>query len=360
MTARGTCLIEAGSSARAPWIEALACFADNWTSRRIFEIAFAARFADLPHGATPARSNPGVIMGAKEGLQSEPRPRAPDFAACIFRIVNDRDQSAFELLFRHFAPRIKSYCLKLGADTSAAEEITQEAMVSIWRNAGQFDPSKAAPSTWIFTIARNLVIDRYRKSRRPQFDFSDPAFVPDDPPPPDRLIEQTQLQENVRQIMDRINNLVDVCLLKRLDALIERQNLIIEDRGDPDPVDVVVGMEWMTLDMIRRGAEVDGPTVKEHNGDVDTLIACRNHPLSQAVKIGLIKRLQIELWLVVLRGSWSGSRPWLRGHAEVITAPGGLGLKLLPAPEADEVVTVLLEEVKIGIEVERFRGLSTV
>jgi RNA polymerase sigma-70 factor (ECF subfamily) len=206
MTVRGTCLIEAGSPARATWIEALACFADNWTSRRIFDIAFAARFADLPQGAMQARRNPGDVMVAKEGPRGELRSKASEFAACISRIADHQDQPAFELLFRYFAPRIKSYCLRLGADASAAEEITQEAMVSIWRNAGQFDPSKAAPSTWIFTIARNLVIDRFRKSRRPQFDYGDPAFVPDEPLPPDRLIEQTQLQQNVRQIMDALSS----------------------------------------------------------------------------------------------------------------------------------------------------------
>ena len=96
MTVRGTCLIAAGSPARATWIEALANFADNWTSRRIFDIAFAARFADLPQGATQARRNPGDVMVAKEGPQSEPRPKASEFVACIFRIANDRDQSAFE------------------------------------------------------------------------------------------------------------------------------------------------------------------------------------------------------------------------------------------------------------------------
>jgi RNA polymerase sigma-70 factor (ECF subfamily) len=145
-------------------------------------------------------------MVAKKGLQGEPPPKSSEFAACISRIANDRDQPAFEFLFRYFAPRIKSYCLKLGADASAAEEITQEAMVSIWRNAGQFDPSKAAPSTWVFTIARNLVIDRFRKNRRPQFDFNDPALVPDDQPPPDRLVEQAELQENVRQIIDSLSS----------------------------------------------------------------------------------------------------------------------------------------------------------
>lgn len=220
MTARNTCLIGVGSQWRANWIEAFCSFKDNWIFRRIFDIAFAARFADLPCGATRARSHPGNTMVARESVQGEPRRNSSELAACISRIASERDQSAFELLFRYFAPRIKSYCLKLGADASEAEEITQEAMVSLWRNAEQFDPSKAAPSTWVFTIARNLVIDRFRKSRRPQFDFNDPALVPEDQPPPDRLIEQTELQENVRQIMDTLSsNERDVLLLSFFENL---------------------------------------------------------------------------------------------------------------------------------------------
>jgi RNA polymerase sigma-70 factor (ECF subfamily) len=220
MTVRKTCLVGSGSQSRANWIEAFLGLTDYWTSRWIFDIAIVARFADRPHGSTQARSNHRSIMAAKEGLQSEPRPKASEFVACISRIANDRDQAAFEFLFRFFAPRIKSYCLKLGADDSAAEEITQEAMVSIWRNAGQFDPSRAAPSTWVFTIARNLVIDRFRKSRRPQFDFNDPALVPDDQLPPDRLIEQTELQENIRKIMGALSsNERDVLMLSFFENL---------------------------------------------------------------------------------------------------------------------------------------------
>ena len=205
MTFNDTCLIVDGSQGRANWANRLVNFDDNPLARLIFDIAFAVRFARLPYGATPARSRPEDIMVAKEILQGDPRPNASEFAKSISKIANDRDEAAFEVLFRYFAPRIKSYCLRLGADPSGAEEITQEAMVSIWRNAAQFDPSKASPSTWIFTIARNLTIDRFRKTRRPQFDPNDPALVPDDQPPPDHLVEQTEKQENVRKIMDTLS-----------------------------------------------------------------------------------------------------------------------------------------------------------
>jgi RNA polymerase sigma-70 factor (ECF subfamily) len=144
-------------------------------------------------------------MVAMEQLQSDPRAMANSLADCICRIAVARDEAAFEVLFRHFAPRLKSYFVRLGADLSMAEEITQEALVSVWKNAGQFERSKAAASTWIFTIARNLSIDRFRQARRPAFDPSDPALVPDDEPPPDIQLERAETEQKVRQIMNSLS-----------------------------------------------------------------------------------------------------------------------------------------------------------
>lgn len=205
MTLDGSCSIVDGSQGHANWANRLANLGNNLLARLIFDIAFAVPFAELPYRAKPARSRPEDTMVAKEILQGDPRPRASGFVESISKIANDRDEAAFDVLFRYFAPRIKSYCLRLGADPSGAEEITQEAMVSIWRNAAQFDPAKASPSTWIFTIARNLAIDRFRRTRRPQFDPNDPSLVPDDQPLPDRLVEQTEKQENLRRIMETLS-----------------------------------------------------------------------------------------------------------------------------------------------------------
>jgi len=91
----------------------------------------------------------------------------PDsLAAAIVAIAQRQDREAFALLFKHFAPRVKSYLLRLGAPPEMAEELAQESLLTVWRRAGAYNPAVAAASTWIFTIARNLRIDLARRAAR--------------------------------------------------------------------------------------------------------------------------------------------------------------------------------------------------
>jgi RNA polymerase sigma-70 factor (ECF subfamily) len=68
-------------------------------------------------------------------------------------------------LFNGFAPRLKSFLMRSGLDGAAAEEVTQETMLAVWRKASYFDPQRAGVSTWIFAIARNQRIDHLRRER---------------------------------------------------------------------------------------------------------------------------------------------------------------------------------------------------
>ena len=106
--------------------------------------------------------------------------------------VADRDREAFRAIFDHFAPRLKAYIIGQGSDPQVAEEVVQETMVKIWRKAEQFDPARAAASTWIFTIARNMRIDHLRKLNRPEPDMNDPAFVPAPEPLPSENLSNAQ------------------------------------------------------------------------------------------------------------------------------------------------------------------------
>jgi len=75
------------------------------------------------------------------------------------------DREAFAQLFGAYAGKVKGYLLRLGAPPAAAEDLMQDAMVSIWRRAASFDATKAKASTWIFVIARNAWIDKLRRER---------------------------------------------------------------------------------------------------------------------------------------------------------------------------------------------------
>lgn len=117
----------------------------------------------------------------------------------ILAIAESRDKHAFLELFQLMAPRVKAYVMRLGSDPATAEDLVQDVMLTVWRRAGQFDRSKAAASTWIFTIARNRRIDVFRRERRPELDPNDPALVPDAPMAADVSLQASQDAERLRE-----------------------------------------------------------------------------------------------------------------------------------------------------------------
>ena len=126
------------------------------------------------------------------------------FAFLIENIASQKDREALAELFAHFAPRVKGYLMRLGASNGQAEEVTQDAMLTVWRKAHLFDRKKAAASTWIFTIARNRRIDILRQQKYPELDANDPALVPDTPAQADDEVIAEQRGELVRAALDKL------------------------------------------------------------------------------------------------------------------------------------------------------------
>ncbi|MEM6666109.1 MAG: sigma-70 family RNA polymerase sigma factor [Pseudomonadota bacterium] len=129
---------------------------------------------------------------------------AEEFAGLVGEIAERRDRLAFTRLFDHFAPRIKSYLLRLGADDTLAEELTQEVMITLWRKAHLFDKSKSSVATWLFRIARNRRIDAARRDKSGELDPNDPFFIPEDVPPADQAFDEQQRDRKVREAMDTL------------------------------------------------------------------------------------------------------------------------------------------------------------
>jgi RNA polymerase sigma-70 factor (ECF subfamily) len=113
--------------------------------------------------------------------------QANQLAALVESVALRRDRAAFIELFNHFAPRLKAFMLRGGADPETAEQIAQEAMITVWNKADQFDPSRGSLSTWIFTIARNKRVNMLRRQVRPEIDDFSQSSVYDRPLPDSQL-----------------------------------------------------------------------------------------------------------------------------------------------------------------------------
>lgn len=160
-----------------------------------------------PLASSPGAACAGLAVGRPMASQSTRRRNlAPKddnenaiWARLILRIRDDADEAAFARLFSHFAPRVKGFLMRSGADATLAEECAQDVMATLWQKAHLFDPTRASAATWIFTIARNRRIDALRKSRRPEPE--DIAWGPEQEPDQADMLALQQESAQLAQAM---------------------------------------------------------------------------------------------------------------------------------------------------------------
>jgi len=99
-----------------------------------------------------------------DGAQAAACASRDELVVWLEQVGRDADPDAFERLFDHFYPMLCRYMQRCGLNHGEAEELVQDTMVKVWLKAKDYRSALAAPSTWIFTIARNLRTDRARKA----------------------------------------------------------------------------------------------------------------------------------------------------------------------------------------------------
>ena len=89
-------------------------------------------------------------------------------AAAVARVARG-DAEALRELYDRYGRIVYSFAHRLTHDSTLSEECVQDVFVALWRRAGDFDPSRARLTTWLFVVARNRAIELGRqKARRPE------------------------------------------------------------------------------------------------------------------------------------------------------------------------------------------------
>jgi RNA polymerase sigma-70 factor (ECF subfamily) len=97
----------------------------------------------------------------------------------LMTLVERKDPVAFELLYDRHGGAAYSLAHRIVGDAQGAEDVTQEAFLSIWRSGARFDPARGSVRSWTLGVVRNRSIDALRRQsgRAPKLDLDDDAAL---------------------------------------------------------------------------------------------------------------------------------------------------------------------------------------
>lgn len=133
----------------------------------------------------------------------------------LLAVANTRDKIAFTHLFKFFAPKIQRISCRKFPNEAQASEVVQETMSNVWKKAHLYSVDKGAPTTWVYTVMRNVTFDMLRKIQSKKEDNLSDDIWP--------MVESQQVQEN-----DFTDHLESKKILSYLDNLPENQRQVVK------------------------------------------------------------------------------------------------------------------------------------
>ncbi|HET7484347.1 MAG TPA: sigma-70 family RNA polymerase sigma factor [Solirubrobacterales bacterium] len=126
----------------------------------------------------------------------------------LMPLVGEKDPEAFEVLYDRHGGVAYSLAYRIVGEKVAAEEVTQEAFISIWRSGARFDRTRGSVRSWMLSVVRNRAIDflRSRAGKAPKLTFDDDALL--EQRPAEELTEEEALRrETATEVRGAIGEL---------------------------------------------------------------------------------------------------------------------------------------------------------
>lgn len=122
--------------------------------------------------------------------------------------VDRKDPVAFEVLYDRHGGAAYSLAYRIVGDRNGAEDVAQEAFLSIWRSNARFDRARGSVRSWVLSVVRNRAIDALRRggNRAPKLDHDDDAVL-ESRPAEEQTEEQALRRETSRELRGAIESL---------------------------------------------------------------------------------------------------------------------------------------------------------
>jgi RNA polymerase sigma-70 factor, ECF subfamily len=126
----------------------------------------------------------------------------------LMPLIGEKDPEAFEVFYDRHGGVAYSLAYRIVGEKAAAEDVTQEAFISIWRSGARFDRARGSVRSWMLSIVRNRAIDalRSRAGKAPKLTFDDDAVL--EQRPSDELTEDEAMRhETATEVRGAIGTL---------------------------------------------------------------------------------------------------------------------------------------------------------
>src|SRR5271169_1146698 len=112
-------------------------------------------------------ARPGGPPPGAPGDRGEPNPPDPpgDLGAQI-RLVARGDAAAFDAVYELLAASVFGIVRRVIRDPAQSEEVTQDVLLEVWRNASKFDAERGSATAWVMTLAHRRAVDRVRSVQK--------------------------------------------------------------------------------------------------------------------------------------------------------------------------------------------------
>lgn len=138
--------------------------------------------------------------------------------AILIRRCLAGEAAAWEEIVQQYNRRIYNICYRFAGTPDAAQDLTQEVFIKMYRTLGSYDVGRGAFLTWVTTVTRNLLVDHFRKTRQDRMTASldstasehEDALplgeqIPDKTQPPDARVQSREVQEAVHAALQKLS-----------------------------------------------------------------------------------------------------------------------------------------------------------
>src|SRR3954447_347501 len=102
-------------------------------------------------------------------MKSKPQPESLQRLADedLMTLVDEKDPGAFAVVYDRHGGAAYSLAHRIVGEAGMAEDVTQEAFLSIWRSTARFDAARGSVRGWVLGIVRNRGVSALRRAPRP-------------------------------------------------------------------------------------------------------------------------------------------------------------------------------------------------